>query len=122
MVKTTILFICDHLLGALIHFNFIILILICFLLMMPGVNFVIHGSSSARTTVGVSLYRSLTMEEHFIAVITQDRVINDNLKKKIKTKLCARVDYSYLPTFFNILGIGQKYFSFYPPSLFNMHR
>ena len=122
MVKTTILLTCDQLLGALIPLHFIILILICFLLMMPGVNYVIYGSSSARTTVGVSLYWSLTMREHFIAVITQDRVINDNLKKKIKTELCVRVDYSYLPTFFNILGTGQKYFSFYPPSLFNMHR
>ena len=27
--------------------------------MMPGVNYVIYGCSSARTTSGVSLYRSL---------------------------------------------------------------
>ena len=32
--------------------------------MMPGVNYVIYGSSSARTTPGVSIYRSLTLEEN----------------------------------------------------------
>ena len=31
--------------------------------MIPGVNYVIYGCSSARTTVGVSLYRSLTLVE-----------------------------------------------------------
>ena len=41
--------------------------------MMPGVNYVIHGCSSARTTPGVSLYQSyLTLEENIVAVITQD--------------------------------------------------
>ena len=52
------------------HLNFIILILICFQLMMPGVNYVIYGCSSARTTPGVSLYWSLTLEENILAVIT----------------------------------------------------
>ena len=58
--------------------------------MMLGVNYVIYGCSSARTTPGVSLYRSLTMEENIIAVIAQDRMIDD----KLKTKLCVLVDYS----------------------------
>ena len=58
--------------------------------MMLGVNYVIYGCSSARTTPGVSLYRSLTMEENIVAVIAQDRMIDDNLK----TKLCVLVDYS----------------------------
>ena len=43
--------------------------------MMSVVNYVIHGCSSARTTPGVSPYRSLTLEENIIAVITHDRVI-----------------------------------------------
>ena len=90
MVKTTVFFICDQLFGALIHLNFIILILICFLFMMPGVNYLIYGCSSARTTPGVSLYRSLTLEENIVAVITQDRVIDDNLKRQIKNQtLCT---------------------------------
>ena len=38
--------------------------------MMPGVNYVICGCSSARTTPGVLLYRSLTLEENIITVIT----------------------------------------------------
>ena len=63
--------------------------------MMPSVNYVIYCCSSARTTPGVSLYRSLTFEENIVAVITQDRVIDDNLKRQIKTELCVLVDYSY---------------------------
>ena len=54
--------------------------------MISGVNYVIYGCSSARTTPGVSLYRSLTLEENIVAVITQDRVIDDNLKKQIKNQ------------------------------------
>ena len=54
--------------------------------MMPGVNYVIYGCSSARTTPGVSLYRSLTLEENTAAVITQNRVIDNNLKRQIKNQ------------------------------------
>ena len=64
--------------------------------MMAGVNYVIYGCSSARTTPGVSLYRSLTLEENIVAVITQDRAIDINLKKQIKNQtFCVLVDYSY---------------------------
>ena len=52
--------------------------------MMPGVNYVIYGCCSARATLGVSPYRSLTLEENIVAVITQERVIDDNLKRRIK--------------------------------------
>ena len=90
MVKTTVFFTCERLFGALIHLVFIILILICFYFMMPGVNYAIYGCSSARTTPGVSLYQSLTLEENIVAVITQDRVIDDNLKRQIKNQtLCT---------------------------------
>ena len=51
--------------------------------MVPGVNYVIYGCSYAKTTPGVSLYRSLTLEENIVAVFTQDRVIDDNLKRQI---------------------------------------
>ena len=58
--------------------------------MMPGVNYVIYGCSSAILTPGVSLYQSLTLEENIVAVITQDRVIDDDLKKQIKNQtLCT---------------------------------
>ena len=57
--------------------------------MMPGVNYVVYCCSSARTPPGVSLYRSLTLGENIVAVITQDRVIDNNLKRKIKNQtLC----------------------------------
>ena len=74
---------------ALIHLNFIILLLM-FLFMMPGVNYLMYGCSSARTTPGVSLYRSLTLEENIVTVITQDRVIDNSLKRQIKNQtLCT---------------------------------
>ena len=58
--------------------------------MIPGVNHVIYGCFSARTTPGVSLYWSLTLEENIVAVITQDKVIDDNLKRQIKNRtLCT---------------------------------
>ena len=55
--------------------------------MMPGVNYVICGCASVRTTPGVSLCQSLTLEKNIVAVITQDSVIDD--------KLCVLIDYSY---------------------------
>ena len=48
--------------------------------MMPGVNYVIYGCSSAKKAPRVSLYQSLTLEENIVAIITQDRVIDSNLK------------------------------------------
>ena len=58
--------------------------------MMSGVDYVIYGCFSARTTPGASLYRSLTLEENIVAVITQDKVIDDNLKRQIKNRtLCT---------------------------------
>ena len=54
--------------------------------MMPGVNYLIYGCPSARATPGESLYRSLTLEENIVAVITQDRVIDNNLKNQIENQ------------------------------------
>ena len=44
---------CDELLRALIYLHFIILILICFSLIMPVVNYMTYGCSCSRTTPGV---------------------------------------------------------------------
>ena len=64
--------------------------------MMPSVNYVIYGCFSARATLGVSLYRRLTLEENIVAVITQDKMIKMTIwKPKLKTELCVLVDYSY---------------------------
>ena len=61
--------------------------------MMPGVNYVTYGFSSrnnARTTAGVSIYWSFTLGANIIAVITQDRMIDDNLKRQLKNRtLCT---------------------------------
>ena len=48
---------------------------------MPGVNYAINGCSSPRTTPGAYHWR-----KNIIAVITQDRVIDDNLKRHIKNQ------------------------------------
>ena len=57
---------------------------------MPGENYVICGSFSAGTTPGISLYRSSTLEENIVAVIIQDKVIDDNLERQIKNRtLCT---------------------------------
>ena len=58
---------------------------------MSGVNYVIYGCSSARTTPEVSLYWSfLTLEKNIIAVITQNKEIDDNLERQIKNQtLCT---------------------------------
>ena len=63
--------------------------------MIPGVNYVIYGCFSVKITPGVSLYWTLTLEENIVPVITQDRVIDHNLKRKIKNELFVLLDYSY---------------------------
>ena len=49
-------------------------------------NSTIPGFSSSRTTPGVSQYSSNT-KGLTVAVITSDRVINDNLKSQIKIRI-----------------------------------
>ena len=48
---------------------------------MPGVNYEINGCSSSQTTPG-----GLHWRKNFVAVTTQDREIDDNLKRQIKTR------------------------------------
>ena len=38
---------------------------------MSGINYVIYGCPSVKTPQGVSLYRTLTLEENTVGVITQ---------------------------------------------------
>ena len=66
--------------------------------MMACVNYVIYGCSSARTALGVSLYRgSVTLlEENIVAVITQDSVIDDNLKRQIKNRTLCTCGLQYI--------------------------
>ena len=54
--------------------------------MVPGENYVIYGCFSLRAIPGVSLSRSLTLQEITAAVITQDKVIDDNMKRQIKNQ------------------------------------
>ena len=48
---------------------------------MPGVNSAINDCFSTRTTPGVEDSR-----KNLAAIITQDRVIDDNLKRQIKNR------------------------------------
>ena len=50
---------CHQLLGTLIYRHFIILILVRFWWIMPGVNYAIYGCSSSRTTPGVITIQDL---------------------------------------------------------------
>ena len=73
--------------------------------MISDEYYVIYGCSSTRTTPGASLYPSLTLEEKIIVVITQDRVIDNNLKRQIKNQTlytCRLLPLTY------ILATGQK--------------
>ena len=57
--------------------------------MMPGVNYVIHGCSSVRTTPGVwSNLSSFTIQD-----LNQNT--GEKIKGKLKIELCMLVDYSY---------------------------
>ena len=64
---------------------------------MPAVNYVIFGFSSSTTTrrVGASHWKNI------VAVVTQDKVTDDNSKRQIKNRTCIVVDYSYQPEFFS---------------------
>ena len=59
---------------------------------MPAVNYVIFGFSSSTTTrrVGASHWKNI------VAVVTQDKVTDDNSKRQIKNRTCIVVDYSRL--------------------------
>ena len=57
--------------------------------MMLGVNYVIYGREQLQE-YRYSYRSCLTLEENVVAVITQDRVIGDNLKRQIKNQtLCT---------------------------------
>ena len=86
-IKPTVFFIL-YVLGALIYLRFIILILICFWSIMPAVckrcNIcLILSESNSRSYhyTGASHWR-----KNIVEVITQDRVVDDNLKRKIKNR------------------------------------
>ena len=78
--------------------------------MMPGVNYLMYGCSSARTTPGVSLYRSLTLEENIVAVITQDRVTDNSLKRQIKNQALRTCRLFALTYFFQYISYSSKAF------------
>ena len=49
--------------------------------------------------------------KNIVGVITQDRVIGDNLKRQTENRTFYTLDYSYSPEFFNISTICQSPYS-----------
>ena len=89
--------------------------------MTLGVNYVIYGCSSARITPGVSLYQScLTLEENTVAVITQDKVIDDNLKRQIKSQTLCTCRLFLLTYIFQYISYSSKVFYLLPNCQFLM--
>ena len=78
--------------------------------MMPGVNYVINGCSSVRATPGVSLYWNLKLEEKIVAVITQDRVIDDNLKRQTENQTFCTCRLFLLTQSFQYISYWTKVF------------
>ena len=74
-------YLCGQLLGALIYPHFLVLILIWFWFIMVVVNYAINGCSSSRATLGALHWR-----KNILAVITQHRVIDGNLKRQTKNQ------------------------------------
>ena len=62
----------------------------------------------------------LTLEENFVAVITEARVIDDNLNRQIKNFLYLYITPNNL-IFYYISNWSKVVNSFYPPSFFNIH-
>ena len=78
--------------------------------MMPGLNYVIYGCFSVRTTPGVSLYQSLTLEQNIVAVITQDKMIDANLKRQIKNRTLRSCRLFLLTQIFQYISICSRVF------------
>ena len=55
---------------------------------MPDVNYVTYGCSPARKTPRNITILELDTEENIVTVITQDRVIDDSLKRQIQNQTC----------------------------------
>ena len=101
---------CDQLLGALIYLHFIALILICFQLIMPAVNYVIYGCySRSYHYTGASHWR-----KSIVAVITQDRVKDDSLKREIKNRTLYTCKSSPLTRIFRYNSNWSKVFEHFP--------
>ena len=64
--------------------------------MMSTVIYAIYGCSSATTTPGVSPYRSLSLVEKIVAVITQDI-----LKRQIKNRFFYTAELLSIPSNLN---------------------
>ena len=67
--------------------------------------------------------RRLTLEENIDAIITQDNVMDDNLKRQIKNQTLCTCRLFLLTQIFQYIiywSKGQKYFSFYSIANFFM--
>ena len=71
----------------------------------------------------LSLYTGTSYwKENIVTAITQDRVIDDNLKRQFKNRTLYTSRLFLLTRIFNILAIGQNNFSMYQPFFFSIHK
>ena len=61
---------------------------------MPALNYVIYDYSSSQATVVLASH----CRKNIVAVVTQDRVIDDNLKKQSKNQTLYTWRRLFLPT------------------------
>ena len=111
-VRTAVLFICDRLLRATDTSQCYYSDINLFLIDDAWCQLCNYGPSSARTTP--SLHRSLTLEEKIIAVVTQDRLINDNFKRQIKNRTLCTCRLLLLTYIFQYTSSYSKIFQLLP--------
>ena len=98
---------------------------ICFLLIMPAVNYQIYGCSSSRTTPGVITLQELHTGGKTLLQLLHKRVwvIDDNLKRQIKNRTLYVCRLFLLIRIFQYISNWSKVFE-HLPTLFlqNIHR
>ena len=76
---------------------------------MPAISYVIYGCSSSRATPGASHQR-----ENIVAVVTQDKVIDDNFKRQIKNRTLYTSRLFLLTRIFQYISNWSKVFDHLP--------
>ena len=80
---------------------------------MPDINHIIYSCSSSRTTQGVITLQELhtvKKKKNIAAVIIQERVTDDNLKKQIKNQILCTCRLFLLNRIFQYITNWSKIF------------
>ena len=82
-------------------------------MIIPAVNHVIYGYNSLSTTPGTTSGAS-HWRKNIVAVITQDRLIDDNLKRQIKNQTMFTCTLFLLTQLFQYISNWSKVFEHLP--------